>query len=143
VSVPVIVNGDVKTAHDAKRALEETGCAGVMVGRAAIEHPWIFREARALLDRGELIAPPTTAERFELLRRHYTANCTLRGPRYGVLVTRRHVAGYLKGLPGAVALRKALFEIESLAGCVDMLHAAEENLAASGSCAIESFRAAS
>src|ERR1019366_2209195 len=51
VSIPVLVNGDVRSAADAKRAIDETGCAGVMVGRRAIEHPWIFREARALLDR--------------------------------------------------------------------------------------------
>src|SRR6516162_7192936 len=53
VSVPVLVNGDVRSARDAKRAINDTGCEGVMIGRRAIEHPWIFREARAWLDRHE------------------------------------------------------------------------------------------
>src|ERR1700722_8368784 len=52
VSIPVLVNGDVKPAENAERALAEPGCAVVIIGRRAIEHPWIFREARALLDHG-------------------------------------------------------------------------------------------
>src|SRR5580698_4348959 len=66
VSIPVIVNGDVKSAADAARALEETGCAGVMIGRRAIEHPWVFRECRAKLDRGIDLSPPTPEERIGL-----------------------------------------------------------------------------
>src|SRR5579859_7115015 len=64
VSIPVIVNGDVKSADDAQRAIDVTNCAGVMVGRRAIEHPWIFREARAKLDHGVDLAPPTVEERI-------------------------------------------------------------------------------
>jgi len=58
VTIPVVVNGDVRTADDVVRALAETGCAGVMVGRGAIAHPWIFREARALWSGGAVPPPP-------------------------------------------------------------------------------------
>lgn len=130
VKIPVIVNGDIRSAEDAERALRETGCAGVMVGRMAIDHPWIFREARALLDRGERLPPPTAEERLDLCRRHLVANVEARGEHGGVRVTRRHLSGYLRGLPGAAALRRELLFCDTLAGCLDILEAAGRRLAA-------------
>jgi nifR3 family TIM-barrel protein len=130
VSIPVVVNGDVKTASDALRALDETGCAGVMVGRAAIDHPWVFREARALLDRGVHLPGPTTDERLALCREHLVANVEARGEPHGVRVTRRHLAGYLSGLPGAAALRRLLLFCDTLEGCLAILDDAGRRLAA-------------
>jgi nifR3 family TIM-barrel protein len=130
VSIPVLVNGDVRTAQDAKRAIEETGCAGVMVGRRAIEHPWIFREARTLLDDGTEVALPTAEERIALCREHLVANVAQRGEPYGVHCTRRHLAGYLKGLPGAAALRQQLNLCDSLTGCLAILDGALSRAAA-------------
>jgi nifR3 family TIM-barrel protein len=121
VKIPVIVNGDVRCAGDAKRALEQTGCAGVMVGRRAIDHPWVFREIRALLDTGSEIAEPTVKERIEFCRAHLEANVAARGEHFGVRVTRRHLTGYLKGLPGAGALRKRLLVEDSLERCLAIL----------------------
>jgi len=121
VRIPVLVNGDVRSAEDAVRAIEETGCAGVMVGRRAIEHPWIFREARALIDRGQVLDPPTADERLELCREHLIANVGQRGQPFGVHCTRRHLAGYLKGLAGAASLRQQLNACDSLEGCLEIL----------------------
>jgi nifR3 family TIM-barrel protein len=121
VSIPVLVNGDVRDARDAARALAETGCAGVMVGRRAIEHPWIFRESRALLDTGVEIPAPTPEERIALCREHLIANVAQRGEPFGVHCTRRHLSGYLKGLPGAAALRQRLNACDSLEGCLEIL----------------------
>lgn len=121
VKIPVIVNGDVRGADDARRALEQTGCAGVMVGRRAIDHPWVFREIRALLDTGIEIAPPTALERIDFCRAHLEANVAARGEHFGVRVSRRHLTGYLKGLPGAGALRKRLLVEDSLATCLQIL----------------------
>jgi len=124
VSIPVLVNGDVRSAADAKRAIDETGCAGVMVGRRAIEHPWIFREARALLDRDIEVSPPTAEERIQLCREHLIVNVARRGEPFGVHCTRRHLSGYLKGLPGAATLRQRLNLCDSLARCLEILDGA-------------------
>src|SRR5580700_4763929 len=120
VRIPVLVNGDVRTGHDALRAIEETGCEGVMVGRRAIEHPWVFREARALLDRAQYVPAPTVEERLALCREHLAANVAQRGEPHGVHCTRRHLAGYLKGLHGAAALRQELNACDSLEGCLEI-----------------------
>ena len=129
-TIPVIVNGDVKSARDAERALAETGCAGVMIGRRAIEHPWIFREVRALLDRGAEIPPPTVAERFAMCREHLIAAVALRGEVRGVTFTRKHLGGYLLGLHNASSIRRELFGCPSLDGCLAILDRYEGLLAA-------------
>jgi nifR3 family TIM-barrel protein len=119
VSIPVVVNGDVRTAADVERALRETGCAAVMIGRAAIEHPWIFREARALLDASATsgvsdarevsvrgIASPDLAERVRLYRHVLAANIAARGEKFGIEVTRRHLGFF--GPTLRASLRKPL-----------------------------------
>jgi tRNA-dihydrouridine synthase len=128
VSIPVIVNGDIRGAAEAQNALDETGCAGVMVGRRAIDHPWVFREIRAWLDGGALLAPPTPAERFAMCKAHLQSNTAARGEYFGVRVTRRHLAGYLKGLPGAASLRQRLLVEDSLSRCLEILDQAEESI---------------
>lgn len=129
VTIPVIVNGDVRSGEDAKRAIDETGCEGVMVGRRAIEHPWVFAECRAMLDRGETLPGPTDLDRVALCREHLLANVAERDESHGVRCTRRHLSGYLKGIPGAAALRQILNTTESLQGCLDALDRAAERLA--------------
>jgi tRNA-dihydrouridine synthase B len=119
VAIPVVVNGDVKTADEARRALDETGCAGVMIGRAAINHPWIFREARARIDRGEELAPPTVAERFAAFRALLLANVAARGERHGVHVSRRHLP--LLGGAAAGELRRPLLCCDAVEGCLELL----------------------
>ncbi len=114
VSIPVIVNGDVKSAEDAQHAIETTGCEGVMVGRYAIDHPWIFREARALLDRGETLAPPTLQERFALCREHLGAMVQERGETRAVRSMRRYYPGYLRGISGSAQVRRELNTTDGL-----------------------------
>lgn len=121
VKIPVLVNGDVKTADDAQRAIRETNCAGVMVGRRAIEHPWIFREAYGLLRDGVEVAPPTDEERIELCKEHLQANVAVRGEPHGVRCTRRHLSGYLWGLRGAAQVRRELNLEDTLEGCLAIL----------------------
>lgn len=119
VTIPVIVNGDVRTADDVVRALRETGCSAAMIGRGAIDHPWVFREARAAL-RGERIAGPTDEERRAMFAMLTAENIALRGERLGLGVSRRHarVLGDQAGL-----LRPRLFAARSLAEVRDVLGA--------------------
>ena len=117
VAIPVIVNGDVQTAAAAARALAETGCAGVMIGRAAIAHPWIFREARAAI-AGAAVVGPTEGERLALYRALTLGNAATRGDVAGVAVTRRHLA--ILG-PLGVRLRPTLFRAPTLAGTLAIL----------------------
>lgn len=114
VSIPVIVNGDVRSADDHRRAVAETGCEATMIGRRAIEHPWVFREVLGAL-------PPTDEERLELCAEHLRRNVAARTETHGVRCTRRHLTGYLKGLHNASALRQALFTTDSLAESLDIL----------------------
>jgi tRNA-dihydrouridine synthase B len=125
VRMPVVLNGDVRSAEDAVRAFATTGVAGVMVGRRAIEHPWIFREARALLERGASPAPPTLGERLELCRQHLAGSVAVRGEPRGVYAARRHLGGYIHAIRGAALLRTRLFSCNTLAGCLDILDQAD------------------
>lgn len=114
VDIPVIVNGDVKTAWDAKRAIEETGCAGVMIGRGAIAHPWIVGECRDLLDRGVEPEPVGWRARLALCREHLDGNIERRGDERAIRYMRRYYPGYLKGLPGSATLRHRLNRADTL-----------------------------
>ncbi|MCX6349697.1 MAG: tRNA dihydrouridine synthase DusB [Candidatus Aureabacteria bacterium] len=104
VTVPVIGSGDVFSASDAKAMLEQTGVDAVMVARGARGNPWIFRQSRALIDTGEEIAPPTLFERIDMAREHASALVAFGGERAFARM-RKHVAWYIKGMPGAAFFR--------------------------------------
>lgn len=109
VSVPVIGSGDVLSAAAAEEMLERTGVDAVMVARGAQGNPWIFREARALVDRGEVLDPPTWAERVEMAREHASALVAFGGERAFARM-RKHIVWYVAGMPGATYLRRRAYE---------------------------------
>ncbi len=115
VTIPVIVNGDVCSADDAERALRLTGCAGVMIGRQAIDDPWVFRETRAWLVEHKRLSPPTLPERLAFARTHLELAFADGAERGALHVARRHVGGYLAGITGIAQLRKALHQARSYA----------------------------
>lgn len=106
LSIPVIGNGDVRSPQDARRIMDETGCDGVMIGRASMGNPWIFRETVHFLDSGELLPPPTIKERLDTALRHLDLLIAIKGEYIGVREMRKHAAWYLKGLRGAAKSRE-------------------------------------
>ena len=108
VSIPVIVNGDINSADACKRALDSTGCAGAMIGRRAIQHPWIFREVRARLNGQEPPLAPSVLERLTLCLEHLTAMGELRGEYRAMNAMRGHYPGYLRQVPSAAELIREL-----------------------------------
>lgn len=113
VSIPVFGNGDIFTAEDAVKMLEETGCDGVMAGRGARGNPWLFREIKALLTEGEVLMRPDRREVCETMLRHGRMLTELKGEYIGVREMRKHVAWYTAGFPGSAALRGRVNEAKT------------------------------
>jgi tRNA-dihydrouridine synthase B len=111
--VPVIGSGDLFTAGDVKRMMEETGCDGVMIARGAIGNPFIFREAKAVL-AGKEIEGPSQEERIEAAIRHLEAAIRYEGERKAVKEMKKHLCSYTKGLIGGAQLRQRIVHTESV-----------------------------
>jgi hypothetical protein len=109
----VIGNGDIFTAPDAIRMMQETGCDGVMVARGAQGNPWIFDEIRAAME-GEEYCPPTVHERLSVAMEHAKEIVAKKGERVGVAEMRKHMAWYVHGVRGAAAARGRIMLAESL-----------------------------
>jgi tRNA-dihydrouridine synthase B len=121
VSIPVIGNGDIRSAEDALRMVRETGCDGLMVGRGAVGNPWIFGQIKAAL-RGEPVPLPTPAERGGELLAHIARYREKYGEFPATREMRKHTAWYLKGSHHAAIFRDRIFrakgtqELEKIAG---------------------------
>ena len=121
VNIPVIGNGDVFTPQDAKNLLEHTGCDAIMVGRGAQGNPWIFKRILHYLNTGELLPEPTAEERVEKALRHAQMLIDYKGEYIGVREMRKHMAWYMKGMPGAAELRGKLNYAENRAELESLL----------------------
>ena len=108
VSIPVIANGSLETPEKIRNVFKETGCDGVMIGRGAIENPWIFIQAKHFLATGDILPEPTLEERFRVLMEHLQLSVECKGERKGVIEFRKHYTGYLKGLYGASKVRQEM-----------------------------------
>jgi len=116
LDIPVVGNGDIKTAADALRLWGHTGCAGVMIARGSFGNPWIFQQARALLDGREVRPDPAAAERFAVALRHAELQLEIQGDdRRTAVEFRKHLSWYVRGVGGAAELRRELQQIESMA----------------------------
>ncbi|MBA4061507.1 tRNA dihydrouridine synthase DusB [Acidovorax temperans] len=115
VKVPVVANGDITSPEKARDVLAYTGADAIMIGRAAQGRPWIFREIGHFLDTGEHLAPPLVAEVRRLLLDHLQDHYSLYGELTGVRSARKHIAWYLRALPGGEAFRQHINTIEDSA----------------------------
>ena len=97
--IPIIGNGDITDGPSAREAFERYGVDGIMIGRATYGHPWIFREIKYFLEKGEPMPEPSVAEKVALARRHLALSLALKGEPRGIYEMRRHLSCYFKGLP--------------------------------------------
>ncbi|MBR2122082.1 MAG: tRNA dihydrouridine synthase DusB [Lachnospiraceae bacterium] len=112
--IPVIGNGDISDGPSAKRMLEETGCAAVMVGRACQGRPWIFSQIISYLRNGKECEQPSNREIIRAILRHARMLCELKTEASAMPQMRKHVSWYLAGFPGAAKLRKKVNEVSTL-----------------------------
>ena len=114
VKIPVIGNGDVDSPEKAKAILEQTGCDGVMIGRAAEGNPWIFREVVSYLENGTIPARPTNREKREMILRHAALQLEYKGEYTGVREMRKHLSWYTVGMPHSAHFRQTINTMEKM-----------------------------
>jgi len=99
MKIPVIGNGDITTPHEAREAFDRYGVDGIMIGRAAVGKPWLFRHVKHYLQSGELLPPPTVSDKVDMARLQFTKSLEIKSEPVGIYEMRRHLSNYFKGLP--------------------------------------------
>ena len=123
VKIPVIGNGDIFSAKDAKAMKEYTGCDGLMVARGARGNPWIFREIKEYLENGNVIDKPKINDIREMIIRHAKMLVDYKGEYTGIREMRKHIAWYTAGLPHSAELRRMCNQIETMENLIETVNA--------------------
>ena len=126
IEIPIFGNGDITSPEKAIAWKKEFEVDGVMIGRASIGYPWIFREIKHFYKTGEILAPPTIAERVDTCLLHLTKSIEWKGNKLGILEMRRHYANYFKGLDHGKEFRMKLVTMENLNTIYDVLEEIRE-----------------
>jgi tRNA-dihydrouridine synthase len=113
--IPVIGNGDIRTPQDARRMIEQTRCAGVMIGRGALSMPWIFRDTWSYLTTGVIPPPPTLEAKCQLMRDHFYNICRYQSERNAVVEFRKRVSWYAKQMHPCRMLKEEMRSIDTAA----------------------------
>lgn len=114
VRIPVIGNGDVRDIKSAEKMLEFTGCDGIMIARAALGNPWIFRILNEYFDKGIIINQPAPKEKMEVMAKHIELACKYKGEKLGMLQSRKQISWYLKGFKKAAGFRNEAGYVSTL-----------------------------
>ncbi|HXM06320.1 MAG TPA: tRNA-dihydrouridine synthase, partial [Candidatus Acidoferrum sp.] len=130
LDVPVIGNGDLDDAHTAIERMRVTGVDGIMIGRAALGNPWLIAQIRDLMEGRPARPLPAAPDRLRYCLVHYRAMVDEWGESRAVPQMRKHVALYLKGMPGAAALRERIMHLDRAADAIESIEAAIERLEA-------------
>ena len=128
VNIPVIGNGDIQTPQDAKRMLEETGCDGVMIGRAALGNPWMMYQTVKYLENGILLPEPSVREKIDVCVLHLDRLIELKDEFIAVREMRKHAAWYLKGIKGSGKIRNEINECNTRKELVGLLYKMVEDI---------------
>ncbi len=121
VNIPVIGNGDIKSCYDAKKMLDYTGCDAVMIGRAALGNPWIFKECVLYLEKGVEPKPVSLSEKIEMIKKYVNYLLEFKAEKVVMLEMRSHVAWYLKGVPGSSEVKKKLNDLKTVSELFKLL----------------------
>ena len=113
VKIPVIGNGDIKSEEDAKRMFEETGVDGIMIGRASLGNPWIFKQIAYYLETGEKLPEIAAEEKYKVILEHFDLLLKEKGEYTATREIRKHIAWYVKGMPNATVIRDKINSVET------------------------------
>ncbi len=128
VTIPVIGNGDIKTPEDAKKMLDETKCDAIMIGRAALGNPWIFKQTINLLDGIDYGPKPTSVEKIDMCLKHLDYLQQSKIEKIVLLEIRSHLAWYLKGLPGINEIKNKVYKSSNIRDIMQVLINYKEEL---------------
>ncbi|MGV3596952.1 MAG: tRNA dihydrouridine synthase DusB [Bacteroidota bacterium] len=121
IEIPIFGNGDVDSPEKALAMRNEYGVDGVMIGRGSIGNPWIFREVKHFMQRGEILAPPTLNERVDACKTHLLKSIEWKGEKTGIFEMRRHYTNYFKGFENFKNYRTTLVSIEDVDVIIETL----------------------
>jgi tRNA-dihydrouridine synthase B len=121
MKIPIFGNGDIDSPQKALEYKNRYGVDGIMIGRASIGHPWIFREIKHFVATGDVLAGPTIEERVEACTTHFEKSIAWKGERVGLVEMRRHYANYFKGLTHFKDFRMKLVQTDNIAEVYEIL----------------------
>ena len=125
--IPIIGNGDITNPVEAKEAFDRFGVDGIMIGRAAVGKPWLFRHVKHFLTTGELLPEPTVSEKVDMAKLQFSKSLEIKSAPVGVYEMRRHFSNYFKGLPHFKEMRLKLLTTLEVDEIFDLLEQIREN----------------